>query len=66
MRRRTKVEMTQAQVAKCVRAAIRLKYSLQADEEINDRLPSILDEFELALSTGTPWALPLGDILDET
>lgn len=49
--------MEKARIAKAARTFIRLKHSLEADEEINDVLPDTLDEFDHALARGDLKAL---------
>lgn len=46
-------------IAKVVRSAVRLHYSLLADQAINDILPDILEEHALAVAEGRPFALDL-------
>jgi hypothetical protein len=52
--------MEQHRIAKATRTIIRLKHSLQADEEINAVLPDTLDEFEAALAKGELQTLKAG------
>lgn len=52
MRKKTPAEMERAKVAKTARTIIRLKHSLEADEEINAVLPDTLEEFDEALARG--------------
>lgn len=52
MRKKTPAEMEKARIAKATRGLIRLKHSLQADEEINAVLPDTLEEFDAALARG--------------
>jgi len=46
-------------IAKVVRSAVRLHYSLAADDRINQLLPSILEQHALAVSQGEPFVLDL-------
>ena len=62
---RTKIEQAWASRAKVIRTAIRLKYSIEADAEINE----VLDEerrryMRLVLKGVTPPSLDLAKILD--
>ena len=45
------------------RAAIRLKYSLMADEEIADTLPAVIEEFQRELEAGEVRQLTVGSPL---
>ena len=49
---RVKIEQDWANRAKIIRAAIRLKYSIMADNEINDTLKGELIKFEAAVQRG--------------
>lgn len=53
MNRKTPLELKKAAILKAARASIRLKHSLAADEEINDRLPELEDRIDAALQSGT-------------
>lgn len=53
MRKKSPAEMEKAKIAKATRTIVRLKHSLQADEELNDILPDTLAEFDEALANGT-------------
>ena len=50
---------------KTLRTAVRLKYSLKADEELNHRLPELERRIDAALTSGKPLALTIGEIVDE-
>lgn len=65
MNKKTPVEMERARIIKVQRALIRLKHSLAADEELNERLPETLAQFDAALQAGELLQLPEG-IFDET
>ena len=52
MQRKTDIEMERIKIAKTVRALVRLKYSLKADEELNELLPDTLIEFENSIQQG--------------
>lgn len=49
-------------IAKVVRSAVRLHYSLLADQTINDVLPEILDQHALAVSQGKPFQLDMASL----
>ncbi len=51
-------------MAKSIRSFIRLKYSVAADEEINDVLWDILDEYDTALAAGKPFKFALSAVAD--
>ena len=57
MRKRSQAEVMRAKIAKVVRNHIRIKYSLEADEEINQILPKVLAEYDRCLQTGKPFDL---------
>lgn len=67
MKKKTDIEMERARVSKITRAAIRLKHSLRADEELNKVLPDTLAEFDDALQSGELKRLYAGlsDLLGE-
>ena len=50
--RRDKVDQARANLLKTIRTAIRLKYSLMADEELNDVLPEAEKKFNAAVMRG--------------
>lgn len=52
MIQRTEIEQARADLLKVARASIRLKYSLLADQEINDRLPELEAEFNRRVAKG--------------
>jgi len=59
----TGLEQHWANVKKAVRAAIRLKYQLLADEEINRVLPDVQAEFAKTLVEGRPFELDTDALL---
>lgn len=65
LRKFTEAEMERKKVAKVARTMIRLKHSLRADEEINERLPETLGAFDAALERGELQEIQavLGDVL---
>lgn len=52
MYQKSDIEMERAKVIKVSRTLIRLKKSIEADQELNDILPSTLSEFDAALQSG--------------
>lgn len=52
MRKKTPIEMERARVMKVTRSMLRLKHSLNADEEINNILPDTLEEFDRSVQSG--------------
>lgn len=53
------IERKRAAALKIVRAAVRLKYSLLADEELDTVLQEVEDAFNKALAKGKPFELDL-------
>jgi hypothetical protein len=49
----TEIEQAKKNAIKIARAAIRLKHSIKADEELNDRLHDILKAFDRQVMKGT-------------
>lgn len=49
-------------IAKAVRSAIRLHFSMAADDYINEVLPRILEQHELAVERGEEFVLRLEDL----
>lgn len=49
-------------IAKVVRSAVRLHYSLLADAKINEVLPDILEQHALATANGVPFALDMSTL----
>ena len=52
MIQKTDIEQAKANLAKTVRAAIRLRHSLAADAEINERLPEAELAFDRSVQQG--------------
>lgn len=70
MKQRTVIDQQKANLAKVVRAAIRLRYAIMADEAINEALPRAEEKFDTATKGGelldTPEFLALvGEVVDE-
>ena len=65
MIQKSELEQQRANALKALRSGIRLKHSLAADEEINQRLPELEARIDAALAAGEPLELTVGQILDE-
>lgn len=66
MKKKSSIEMERERITKITRALIRLKHSLNADEELNDVLPDTLEEFEKSLQAGELKSLGnLTDLLEK-
>ena len=53
MNKKTPVEMERARITKITRTLTRLKYSLMADDEVNEILPDRLAQFDRDVHNGT-------------
>ena len=53
MQRKTEAELERARIAKTTRTLVRLKHSLEADEELNQVLPDTLAEFDEKMANGS-------------
>lgn len=62
VRKDSEQDRQRKKIAKLVRAAVRLHYSLAADDKINDVLPAVLDEHALSVAEGKPFTLDLGKL----
>jgi len=58
-------EMQRTSLLKAARAAIRLKHSIAADEEINRVLPEVEKEINAALQAGTAYELDVASLLGD-
>jgi hypothetical protein len=56
-RQKDKIELDLLAVIKTARTSIRLRHSLAADAEINEKLPVIEAEFNKAIVTGKAFSL---------
>ena len=66
MIQRTEIEQARANLLKVARSAIRLKYSIMADEALNRTLPDLEKEFTDAIHRGElPDPVQLRDFLDD-
>ena len=52
MKQRSEIEEAKAAALKTVRSVIRLKYSLEADHELNSVLPDVERRFDKAVNQG--------------
>ena len=57
IRKKDRFEMAEKEAIKVARSAIRLKYSVLADREINERLPEIQATVRRAIDEGRDYAL---------
>ncbi len=57
MKKRDSFEQFRADALKVARAAIRLKHSIAADNELNERLPDLEDRLTLAYQRGEGFEL---------
>lgn len=62
-RRRSDVEQELFKAKKAARSLIRLKYSLQADDELNGLIPDIEDAVHDALADGRDWQLDVRQLV---
>ena len=65
MRQKSLSEQTRTDIAKAYRQGVRLKYSIAADHEINDILPSLLDRFDTALMKGIPFEVDIQALVED-
>lgn len=65
MQQLTDLEVVKRSAIKALRAGIRLKHAIEADKEINERLPILEADIDAALAEGRPLELTLGSVLDE-
>lgn len=65
-RRKTPIEQERANMAAAVRTAIRLRYRIAANDEINDVLWPLMDEFDAAMAAGEEFVFDLSDLIDDT
>lgn len=65
MRSLTKIERDKAGILKAMRTAIRLKFSLMADDEIYRTLPGLEERIDNALAMGQPLELNPGSVFFE-
>jgi hypothetical protein len=61
----TELARQRAAIEKSYRAAVRLKYSILADDEIARGLAELKTQMDEALSRGEPFAFNPGSVFDE-
>lgn len=54
--RKDDVELQKASAKKLARTLVRLKFSIMADQALNDIIPDIDDSVDAALTNGTDWS----------
>lgn len=67
MNQKTPIEMERAKTIRILRTLTRLKYSLEADRELNELLPEVMVEFDQGVQKGelrTPTLNLLRDIVE--
>ncbi len=60
MNKKSPIEMEKAKLLKATRMLIRLKHSLNADEEINNTLPDKEADFDIAIQRGAIKQINIG------
>lgn len=65
MAQRTESQQEWFKARKAAIAAIRLKHTLRAEDEINDRIPELQKRFELAQKGGPAFELEPSDLMRE-
>jgi hypothetical protein len=63
MRQYGELEQEKKNILKAIRSAIRLKHSIEADIELNDRLPLIELEIDAAMNDGREYTVDIDDYL---
>jgi len=59
------IELQKKRILKVVRSNIRLKHSLAADEELNEKLPEIERRIDVAIQSGTVYELDIKSVLED-
>lgn len=62
MKKKTEKELAVAAALKTARTALRLKYALMADAEINDKLPDLANAVERNYALGLPWEVDVAEL----
>ena len=65
MKKLTKSEVEKAALLKAVRANIRLKHAIAADQELNEKIPEIEAAIDRAIAAGTVYELDIRSVLEE-
>lgn len=64
-RKRTRNEQQWFKIRKAAVAAIRMKHSMRAEDEINDVIPELQQRYEDALKGGPAFELETADLMKE-
>jgi hypothetical protein len=65
MNKRQELDMQKFKILKAARAAIRLKHSLHADEEINERIPELERMMDSAIQAGKPLEIDIQTYVED-
>lgn len=61
--RRDNIEQEKAKAKKVARTLVRLRFSLMADDVLNDMIPTIDDAVDAALASGKPWRFEVEELI---
>lgn len=64
MQKKSEIELARLERAEIIRTITRLKYRLLANRELNEILPTSLEEFDFSLQNGELKILDLPEALD--
>jgi len=59
------IELQRAQLLKALRTNIRLRHSLAADQELNEKLPTFEAAFDKAVQSGKVYELDIRSVLED-
>ena len=62
--RKPDIRMELEGIEKAVRSNIRLKHSLEADREVNEKIPEVLRRAEVAIRKGKAFELDIKSVLE--
>ena len=62
--RKPDIRMELEGIEKAVRSNIRLKHSLEADREVNEKIPEVLRQAEVAIRKGKAFELDIKSVLE--
>lgn len=62
--RKPDIRMELEGIEKVVRSNIRLKHSLEADREVNEKIPEVLRRAEVAIRKGKAFELDIKSVLE--
>lgn len=65
MNQKGELELQKAQILKAVRSNIRLRHSLAADAELNEKLPEIERQVDAAIRAGRVYELDIKSVLED-